>query len=607
MNNLIKLTVKPHIQKEESLFGFLLRCANANGIALCDILNQLKISKYRLHSGDYHKLDMIPESQIDLIKLSSVSNILVEEIKSSTCHNIILKFKGNSKDYNSMFLKKYLRNEFNYCPDCIKEKRIIRLLWKFEPIMICVKHQRVLLNSCHYCNTQIKYNDMIKVGSCPYCLNDLSEEKNNDIGIITSEVMLEQQWYIQAIESLINNYTEVCLNSSELALKILYVLNDFKIEFNRKWVSNHLKEISLIHFLQCARQTTRKNTIHLRTILKILKERDINIGEFLTMGIPLEFTESVLNHDLKINYKIKCNAPWCEYFGLEGKLLATASKNVQHHGKNLKQYYVCPKCGCEYALDFKEGLMERTYFIEAFEILSNTTIHNLTWYEKEKIFGLKRNRILRIFAYFSSRGIVRNEFRYTEKDIDNTMLLNAIAGIQAGLSIHDIQHFNCWHNEEHYLLHRYHSKIIEALVSQRQSFSQKTLFDKDLSKKIESICNQLTLKNQEIKIRTVAKLTGYCTTTIKNKGCTPIIIKYRKQQQIIFRHNVIQRVLESADNYFASHEGEIIRSKELFDTFEVCRNTIRKISLECCEQIDQRRSSWNKQVKQSLLLYNGLN
>ncbi|OME31159.1 hypothetical protein NSS98_26600 [Paenibacillus sp. FSL E2-0274] len=103
MDDRVRFTVRPMLQKEESLFGFLLRCACANGIALCDVINWLKVGKYRLHSGDYHKLDIIPGSMIDLRRLSFVSSTLIEKLKSSTCFNIILKFKGNSKDYNSIF------------------------------------------------------------------------------------------------------------------------------------------------------------------------------------------------------------------------------------------------------------------------------------------------------------------------------------------------------------------------------------------------------------------------------------------------------------------------------------------------------------------------
>ncbi|MEK3737267.1 MULTISPECIES: hypothetical protein [Paenibacillus] len=64
-------------------------------------------------------------------------------------------------------------------------------------------------------------------------------------------------------------------------------------------------------------------------------------------------------------------------------------------------------------MNSSKELIERTYFIRAFEILSNRNMDNLTWPEKEKIFGLKRNSILRIIA---------NEFI--------TVMLTAISSIQ---------------------------------------------------------------------------------------------------------------------------------------------------------------------------------
>ncbi|WP_025693125.1 TniQ family protein [Paenibacillus zanthoxyli] len=597
MDNLVRFTVRPLIQKEESLFGFLLRFANANGISLCDILNRLKVNKYRLHSGDYHKLDIIPESMIDLRKLCFVSGSLIEELKSSTCYNIILKFKGNSKDYNSMFLKEYLRNEFHYCPDCLKEKRIIHLLWKFEPIVICEKHQRILLDSCHFCHKRIKYNDLREVGSCPYCLKDLSKQSSEVTEVITNQVILEQRWYRTAFDSLLNKYSGIRLDSSELALKILYVINGCINEFNRKEIRNKFKETTLVHFLQCARGTTKKRTIHIRTILSILKDRDITVETFLTMELPNEFKAAVLNHEVNEKHSLKCIAPWCMNYDLEGRLLATTSKNIQQLDQTLKQYFVCPDCSCEYALNSRKEMIERTYFIRAFEILSNRSIDNLTWPEKEKIIGLKRNRILRIIAYFSSRGLLTGNYRYTEKDIDDTLLLKAIESIQTGSKIHDIQHFDCWDNNEHYLLHRYHPQVVKAIVSKKHSLSPKFMYDKDLSREIENVCHQLIKKGQEIKIGVVAKLIGYSATTIRNKGCSSIINKYRKQQQIIYKQNLLQRVQDNVNNYFTSHEGQIIHSRDLFNEFEVCRNTIKRIDPEYCKQIDQRRSNWNEQLK----------
>ncbi|OME31158.1 hypothetical protein NSS98_26595 [Paenibacillus sp. FSL E2-0274] len=313
--------------------------------------------------------------------------------------------------------------------------------------MICEKHHRILLEHCHYCKSKIKYKDIKEVGICPHCLKELSEQRSEVIEVITNQLILEHRWYRTAFDLLLNDSSGILFDSSELALKLLYVLNGCKSDFNRKAISGNLKETTLVHFLQCARGTTKKNTIHIRTILSILKARDINVENFLTMETPDEFKSALLNHDVKEKHSLTCKAPWCKYYELKGRLFATASKNIQHHGQTLKQYFLCPDCGCEYGLNSSKELIERTYFIRAFEILSNRNMDNLTWPEKEKIFGLKRNRILRIIAYFSSRGIVKGNYRYSEKDVDDTLLLKVIESIQAGINIYDIQRLNYWYND----------------------------------------------------------------------------------------------------------------------------------------------------------------
>ncbi|ETT50665.1 MULTISPECIES: hypothetical protein [Paenibacillus] len=123
------------------------------------------------------------------------------------------------------------------------------------------------------------------------------------------------------------------------------------------------------------------------------------------------------------------------------------------------------------------------------------------------------------------------------------------------------------------------------------------MYDKALYVNIRDICDRLIIKDQEIKVEVVAKLVGYSATTIRNKGCTSIINTYRQQQQLKYGQNLITRLQESANNYFTRHEGEIIQSKDLFDQFEVCRNTIRRVDPDFCKEVDQKRVNWNKQAR----------
>ncbi|MFF2018921.1 TniQ family protein [Paenibacillus sp. NPDC058177] len=589
-----RFTVRPLLQEEESLFGFLLRYSTANSISLCDILNKYKISKYNLHSGDFHKIDSIPESIIDLEKLSFDTKTPREKLRACSFYNIVLKFKGSSKDYHSQFLKGYFRSILHYCPDCFKDKRILRLAWKFDSIIICERHQRPLLEACHSCQNTIQYKDMQKVSLCPHCLNDLSKSKDIEpVSSIPDQIKSDQEWYKSALLNLSKNHLDIQLHQSELAMKILYILNGCKLEFNRKETRNKVKEATLIHYLQCARGTTQKSTLHLRSILSILKVHSVEVGTFLELEVPTEFVASILNPN-KVEKKIyTCIAPWCLSYGLEGRLLTTPSKNIQQHGQILKQYYVCSDCGCEYASDVNNSMIERTNFIKGYEILSKRNVKNLTWPERENLFGIKRNKILRILSYFSSREIFSDQFKYGEEDISDERIMEFIESIHSGEKIYDIRYWKCWGNYELYLLHRYHPKVIKAIIKNINLPSANSVCDENLAKQINNIFSRMIEESEEIKLFSVAKAVGCCATTIRNKGCSEIVSEFRKMQQRLFRKEIINKVERNIDEFFIQHEGGKILSKELFNNLDVCRGTIRKIQPDFCKEIDRRRTEWN--------------
>ncbi|SFM15635.1 hypothetical protein SAMN03159341_11885 [Paenibacillus sp. 1_12] len=278
-------------------------------------------------------------------------------------------------------------------------------------------------------------------------------------------------------------------------------------------------------------------------------------------------------------------------------MLSTTTKNAQRYGQSLKRYLICPDCGCEYAIDSNKKLLERTYFIKGFEVLSNFNIANLTWPERERVFGLKRNRILRIIAYFSSRGKNADIAKYTEKDIDETKIDKIIENIKAGTKIYEIQHWECWGNDEYYLLHRYHSRVILAYIANNYSISPTIEQDKDLAGIIENVCSELLESDGDITLTTVSMKIGCSATTIRCKGCSSIINRYREQQQMKRRHSLILRIKHSVNEFFNRHKDEMIYLKNLFENLEVCRETIRRISPDLCKQIDRRREEWNQRIK----------
>lgn len=70
------LTVRRRISSGESLYSFLMRCAEDNGMNFLDLFNLLRRNKYKLYTWDIHRLDFYPSNVIDTDRLYKLTNIV---------------------------------------------------------------------------------------------------------------------------------------------------------------------------------------------------------------------------------------------------------------------------------------------------------------------------------------------------------------------------------------------------------------------------------------------------------------------------------------------------------------------------------------------------
>lgn len=288
-----RLTVRKKIIQGESLLSYFHRCANANGMNFFALINLVRKNRYKLHSGDVHRLDFYPENAVNLQKLFIITGLTKTEVFQASFSNVLLKLKGQSKEENCMFLGGMLRDQLHYCPKCLLERKNLNLLWKVNGIDTCLTHKLPLKNSCNNCNKEIAIKDIHDIGICPYCHSDLSKLNTKkelaSLEKLEGQRMLHQNWSM-----LINSPNDVCLDEKEIAIRLLYILNDQRDVICRQDILNKITPSKLTHFLQIARGTTKKRTIHLQTILDILGSLRMDLLFF--MNVPPKFNES-LNND----------------------------------------------------------------------------------------------------------------------------------------------------------------------------------------------------------------------------------------------------------------------------------------------------------------------
>ncbi|MFH5181594.1 TniQ family protein [Paenibacillus sp. TAB 01] len=586
--------MKRRLGHNESLFSYFINLSHSFGTDVLVLLETMKLNeKFRLHSGDLKRIDFYPMSLLNASKITAITGLSYEEVHRSSFANVIRTFNESAKGESSRILNKIIRDKLSYCPECLRSSKTYPLLWKIDTIDTCIIHKNKLNNCCGHCKETIAYQSIREVNRCPHCSNRLSEVIGSKEEI--SEVEMEQQvWFTENWEYLLN-YTGESLTNSETALRLLYILNECQSYFNRKIIVAKRSQGCVEHLLQCARGTLQKRrSVHLSNLLFTLYKMKTHVKDFLVLSVPQEFVDSL--HEKSIGHLAKmtaCEAPWCEKYGEVGELVPTGVLNTTKSGEHLSYYMVCKSCGCEYAFNEGKKLVERGYFINAYKILKTRDITRLTWPEKEKIFGLKRDRIRRVMAYFHNQNVIVNDIH--KGKIDAVLLERFIRAFSEGVSLEEVRYWREWQNYEQFLLHRYHSSVIKASVesSGRQKINATDSFYK---KRIESTCKKLIKENITINLPNVALAAGTSATTIRNKQCSELVGIYRKRQVKAMRQNRIRLMEEEIDAYFAAHSDERIYTQKLYAATSVDYLYLKRYAPWLLEKIEQMKLEHNKEI-----------
>ncbi|RAV19105.1 TniQ family protein [Paenibacillus contaminans] len=586
--------MKRRIERNESLFSYFINYSQSFGTNVLVLLETMKLNeKFRLHSGDLKRIDFYPMSLLNASKIMEITGLIYDDIGRSSFTNVIHTFNESAKGESCRILSRTIRDKLLYCPECIKSAKYYPLVWKIETIDTCTIHGHKLNNRCGHCMELITYEDIREIDRCPHCYKKLSDVNMNREDV-TEEVMEHQVWLTDNWNFLIS-YTGISLTSTETATRLLYILNDRQSRYNRKTIMNKRYQGRLEHLLQCARGSLKKRrAVHISNLLDTLFNMKTHVKDFLAVMVPQEFIDSL--HEKSIGQfatSTACEAPWCEKYRKVGELVHTGVLNTMKNGEHLSYYMVCNSCGCEYALNEEKKLVERGYFINAYKILKNRDIAELTWLEKEKIFKLKRDRIRRVLAYFHNQNVIENES--FKGKIDGGLLERFIRAFSEGLSLEEVRYWREWQNYEQFLLHRYHPWVIRASV---ESLSKQIIITSDpfYKKRIESTCKKLLKEDITINLPNVALAARTSATTIRNKQCSVLVGTYRKRQVKARRQNRIRLMEQEIVAYFAAHSDERMYTQKLYAATSVDYLYLKRYAPWLLEKIEQMKLEHNKEV-----------
>lgn len=592
-----KLTVRFKPFEDESLISYFIRLSEKNGVNLLPLLNRIKeVDNDYIQFSEIDIIDKIPFKHINYNALERLLGINIDFLLKNTFYNFVERLSDDSEVERARFISGIIRKNFSYCPKCLEENMYYRLIWKIKEIKICNKHKIELLDSCPNCNHKITYDKITNLGICSNCGKKLLVDNKKEV--LDINYFLYQKYLYESWSKLIyGEYNK--MNSQEIAYKILYILNDKRYFFNREQIKKSSeREFFIPMILQYARGTNKsKRTLHIATIIKILYENKITIEDFLNLQVPEKFILSIKEKkQIKLSNTC-CIAPWCNNYKMKGKLIKTSTNYKRLSDNNALLYYMyCTECGCEYAYDESDNLIERTSFIEGFNRLSRTWDYNLSLENLANKSGLSEEKLKRLLSYFNIRGMFLKD---TKKLILNNDLIKVfINEIDKGNTLKEIMNLKCWKGYREYLLYRFNKDVMIAIINKRVLRNKESIKG-DKQKKVIEVLEELLKNDILITLKKVCTILNVYPETIRYWKCNKLISDYKIKQ----KNNIIQKnreiIKEKIELFIEENNTCYIKTEDLYRYIGVERNILWRRYPEITSYITNTVNQHNKLIYNS--------
>ncbi|MDQ0874231.1 hypothetical protein QFZ77_002890 [Paenibacillus sp. V4I3] len=136
-----QLLIRPFIESDESISGFLYRVSKINRYRFSYLYNYLHLSIYEAQNNEFTQEAL----QMFTVLVDRENGFLNER------NGYNLKSFLGSEMYSKIILK----NKVKYCPICIQEKHYHRTVWCVVPFHLCVVHKVILVDQCPQCKHKL--------------------------------------------------------------------------------------------------------------------------------------------------------------------------------------------------------------------------------------------------------------------------------------------------------------------------------------------------------------------------------------------------------------------------------------------------------------------
>ena len=345
-----RFTIRPLPKRGESLTGYLLRVVHKNFVDLNSLLTSIHNGSRRRTD---HQIDILPGRVIDLDTLSGIVGVPLSQLRDLTFHSVVEKYVDQidtSQEYPTVMRDVTDKAYRRFCPVCLEEDSVLKLIWQVKEVEICDKHHVRLTSKCPICGTEQPFlSKNIAVLCCVSCgsklgAHDVRKVENTDL--IAAQLRIYSDWrYLMdsSISSLIpeiKNYTK----EESLAIVVTYLLQGKPKTYNPynpEPIQPNLRK--LVHGLvNMVRDDNYLKRVTVIQSLSILRRLNLKPTDLRSICIPDSFVASLYPSEYSYG---PCLAPWCKFYGTSNGMKQILRKQCLM--ENRVQYaYPCVCTGC---------------------------------------------------------------------------------------------------------------------------------------------------------------------------------------------------------------------------------------------------------------------
>lgn len=422
----------------ESLSSYIHRVAEDNYTTPHEVWKLFLSVNYKYpDSSISHAIDASPDSVFNIKRFSEMLQY-DEDIIYALSFVEVLRKLGIHELTRSRATMNLFEKTRRFCPDCLKDNNIYKLIWQVKEIPFCNLHNKYLSSTCSNCNKEIKILPNSPIGICPSCNFKLKYNRSINYNLSDKDILTFYDWQYLLDKDLIGIQPIKGFTIEQtIGIKIMYIVELLKDQYFTANETNHMARIK-----QIARGNL--NTLHLNTIIYWVRKGGLSFSDFINLEIPTEYIDLLLQKKKKLADEIYCTAPWCNSYKKVGSLNKTSTSRHRHKDGEVSNYYTyCKMCGVEYSYDFNNSkVIERNYFISlAWNKVRNMLEQNLSLNDMATILKTSIDKISRSIIFLVSNNLFDGE--YTRLKLppchDKNIICNIKSLINQNLTIKDIR------------------------------------------------------------------------------------------------------------------------------------------------------------------------